>query len=195
MAEEVGYTHPKRIVRQTRVERWRAKLPENSWRRRQFDRAALPVDEPTEFRGDGKTLARQLMPIDGTPAEKEARADEILREAQGIFQQAEDRAAGATSRATALADGVGIASAVLFAGAGFIIGQNALHGLGWVIAFALLLLGATVSLVMSGFRAVAASSTIHVWYRPTPEDIIHRSQRPRLLARLERAADNLVCYS
>lgn len=194
MAEEAPYAHPKRVVLQTRVERWRAKLQKDSRLRRLYDRAALPVDEPTEFRVDAHTLASQLMPKDGDPAARAARAADILQEAQGIFQQAEDRAAGATDRATTLQEAVGIAATLLIAGAGLIVGQSALQGLGWVIAFALLLLGATVTLVMSGLQALAAASTIHVWYRPTAGDIVKRSQLPEAVARTRLAAETLIDY-
>lgn len=194
MTDARHYEHPKRIVRETRVERLRAKLPENSSWRRWFDRAALPIDEPTEFRVDAKTLSEQLTPTEADPSEKAARSQEILDEAQSIFQQAEDRAAGATSRATTLQEAVGIASTLLITGAGLIVGQSALHGIGWVVAFALLLLGATVSLVMSGLRALGAASTVHVWYRPTAGDIVKRSQLPASTARLELAGEILIDY-
>jgi hypothetical protein len=162
--------------------------------RRQYDRVALRVDEPSEFRVDAKTLAAELIPKDGTPAERATRADEILREAQGIFQQAEERAAGATTRATTLQEAIGIAGTLLITGAGLIVGQSALQGIGWVIAFAVLLFGATLALVMSGLRALAAASTIHVWYRPTARDIIKRSQLPEAVARTELAAETLIYY-
>lgn len=189
------YKHPKRRVNPAnRVERLRAKLTEDSGPRRLFDVAALPVDEPTEFRLGLETLAEQLRPKDGDEAEKAARAEEILQEAQSIFQRAEDRAASATARATTLQEAVGIASTLLIAGAGLIVGQSALQGIGWVIGFAVLLAGATVALVMSGLRALGAASTIHVWYSPTASDIIERSQLAPLDARLNLAADTLISY-
>jgi hypothetical protein len=143
---------------------------------------------------DRKALAQQLMPKDGNLADKTARAEEILREAQSIYQDAEDRAAGATTRATTLQEAVGIAATLLITGAGLIVGQSALHGLGWVIAFAALLLGSTLALVMSGLRALGAASTIHVWYRPTAGDIVERSKVSQMQARLDLAADTLVSY-
>jgi hypothetical protein len=123
------YEHPKRKVASVnRVEQWRAKLPVRSKRRKLFDLAALPVDEPKEFRVDRKILARELMPRHGSTAEKTARAEEILREAESVYQQVEDRAAGATARATTLQEAVGIAATLLITGAGLIVGQSALHG-------------------------------------------------------------------
>jgi hypothetical protein len=194
-AEHAAYTHPKRIVNPAnRVEQWRTKQPSGSFRRWLFDVAALPVDEPGEFTLDRERLAEQLVPKDGSVAEKTARAEEILKEAQKIYEDAEDRAAGATTRATTLQEAVGIAATLLIAGAGLIVGQTALNGFGWVIAFAVLLFGATVSLVMSGLRALGSASTIHVWYRPTAVDIVKRAQLPELDARLDLAADTLICY-
>jgi hypothetical protein len=99
-----------------------------------------------------------------------------------------------TARATTLQEAVGIAATLLIAGAGLIIGQSALRGAGWVVAFALLLFGATLSLVMSGLRALGAASTIHQWYEPTASDIIGRSQESELEARVELAASILWCY-
>lgn len=194
MADEAEYEHPKRKVRETWVERRRSKLSVDSKARQLFDRAALPVDEPTEFRIDAEALAQQLMPEQGDADETTARAKEILQEAQSIFQQAEDRAAGATTRATTLQGAVGIAATLLITGAGLIVGQSALQGLGWVIAFAVLLLGATVALAMSGVRALGAASAIHIWYRPTAGDIVRRSQLPPAIGRLELAAETLVDY-
>jgi hypothetical protein len=47
---------------------------------------------------------------------------------------------------------------------------------------------------MSGLRALAAASTIHVWYRPTAGDIVKRSQLPDAVARTRLAAETLIDY-
>jgi hypothetical protein len=87
-----------------------------------------------------------------------------LQEAQNIFQGAEDRAAGATARATTLQEAVGIAATLLITGAGLIVGQTALQGAGWVVLFAVLLFGATLALVMSGLRALGSNCQM-LWMR------------------------------
>jgi hypothetical protein len=134
------------------------------------------------------------MPTKGSDADKAARATEILQQAQSIYQEAEDRAAGVAARATTLQEAVGIAATLLITGAGLIVGQTALHRKGWVLLFAVLLFGATLSLVMSGLRALGATSTIHSWYRPTAGDITEHAQLPEAEARLALAADVLYSY-
>jgi hypothetical protein len=193
-APEAAYEHPKRKVPDNWVESLRSKLPEDSWWRDRFDTLACPVAEPSEFRVAEAELAKELMPTAGDQAEKAARAAEILQEARNIYQGAEDRAAGVTGRATTLQEAVGIAATLLIAGAGLIVGQTALQGGWWVVLFAVLLLGATLSLVMSGLRALGAASAIHQWYEPTAKDIISRSQKPEVGARVELAASLLWCY-
>ena len=47
---------------------------------------------------------------------------------------------------------------------------------------------------MSGLRALGAASTIHQWYEPTAKDIIGRSHKPEVEARVELAASLLWCY-
>jgi hypothetical protein len=188
------YKHPKRKPPANWVESLRKKLPEGSRRRKRFDALACPVAEPSQFRASETDLAAQLMPTMEDEAVRAARAEVILQEAQDIFQEAENRAAGATSRATTLQEAVGIAATLLLAGAGLIVGQTALHGFYWVLLFALFLLGATFSLVMSGLRALSAASTIHAWRRPAQEDIIERSQQPEAEARIALAASLLNSY-
>jgi hypothetical protein len=188
------YEHPKRPVPSNWVERLRKQLPKDSWLRARFDSVARPVDEPSEFTVSSKVLAKQLMPTKGSDADKATRAAEILQEAQSIYQEAEDRAAGVAARATTLQEAVGIAATLLITGAGLIVGQTALKGVCWVLLFAVLLFGATVSLVMSGLRALAAASTIHQWYRPSAGDITERAQLPEAEARLALAADLLYSY-
>jgi hypothetical protein len=193
-APAAEYEHPKRKVPDNWVESLRNKLPEDSWRRDRFDTLACPVAEPTEFRVAEPELVKQLMPTAGDKAEKADRAAEILQEARILYQGAEDRAAGVTGRATTLQEAVGIAATLLIAGAGLIVGQTALQGAWWVVLFAVLLFGATLSLVMSGLRALGAASTIHQWYEPSAKDIISRSQKPEVGARVELAASLLWCY-
>ena len=152
------------------------------------------MDEPKEFTVDPNVLAKQLMPTNGSDADKATRAAEILQQAQSIYQEAEDRAAGVAARATTLQEAVGIAATLLITGAGLIVGQTALKGSVWVLVFAVFLFGATLSLVMSGLRALGAASTIHQWYRPTAGDIIEHAQLPEAEARLALAADLLYSY-
>lgn len=177
------------------VEKRRAKLPEGSRRRRLYDRLALQVDEPTDFLQGKAELVAQLMPKSGDATAVAARAADLLSEAQASYAQAEERAASATTRATTLQGAVAIAASLLLAGAGLLLDHAKLHGSGWRIAFAVLLFAVTLSLVMSGLRALSATSTIHVWHRPTATDIVARAAHSETQGRVERAADMLLAYS
>jgi hypothetical protein len=84
---------------------------------------------------------------------------------------------------------------LLLAGTALVFDQAKLHGTGWRIGFALLLLAVTVSLVMTGLRALSASSTIHRWHRPTAQNIVMRAQLPVPEANIRLAAETLVDYS
>jgi hypothetical protein len=176
------------------VETLRTKLPAGSRRRSLYDKLALPVDEPTEFVTDEATLAAELMPKENDEDKKATRAAELLTEAQSIYARAEDRAAGATARATTLQGAVAIATSLLLAGAGLVLKQGTLQGIGWIALFAVLLVGATVALVMTGVRALSATSTIHRWHRPTATDIVRRSQMGPAEARVELAAETLIDF-
>ena len=177
------------------VEKWRAKQPAGSRRRTLFDRLALSVDEPTEFLQGEAALADDLRPDSGDTEIDARRAAELLDEAQEIYERAEDRAAGATTRATTLQGAVAIATSLLLAGAGLVLDRAKLQGTGWRIAFAVLLLAVTFSLVMTGLRALSATSTIHVWHRPTATGIVARAGRSETEARIALAAETLVDYS
>jgi len=134
------------------------------------------------------------MPQTGHRERDEQRAAEILAEARKIYDSAEERAAGATTRATTLQGAVAIAGSLLLAGAGLILDGTKVHGTGWRVAFAAALLAAIVALVMSGVRALSATSTIHRWHRPTATDIVRRSQLSLTQARVQLAAETLVDY-
>ena len=176
------------------VESLRKKLQKGSWWRKQFDTLACPVAEPSEFRVSEAELVKQLMPPGGDEAEGLLGLRRFSRRRETSTKEPGTGRTGSTARATTLQEAVGIAATLLIAGAGLIIGQAALRGAGWVVAFALLLFGATLSLVMSGLRALGAASTIHQWYEPTARDIIGRSQESELEARVELAASLLWCY-
>jgi hypothetical protein len=176
------------------VERWRAKQPEGSRRRRLYDNLALPIDPPTNFTGDERELARELTPHTCDEAADAACAAELLTEAQAIFERAERRSAGAQTRATTLQGAVAIAASLLLAGSGLVLNQTNFQGTVWRTVFAVLLVCVTVSLVMAGLRALSATSTIHVWHRPTARNIVERSQLSRTEARVQLAAETLVDY-
>lgn len=134
------------------------------------------------------------MPQTGHRERDEQGAAEILAEAREIYDRAEERAAGATTRATTLQGAVAIAGSLLLAGAELILDSTKVHETGWRVAFAATLLAAIVALVMSGVRALSATSTIHRWHRSTATDIVRRSQLSLTQARVQLAAETLADY-
>jgi hypothetical protein len=177
------------------VEHWRCKYAEGTRKRWLFDKLALPVDPPTEFREGEDALVQAMLPTTGDAAAKAEQAADLLAEAESTYARAEDRAAGATSRATTLQGAVAIATSLLLAGAGLVVDQAKLQGTGWRVALAVLLVAVTVALVMTGLRALSATSTIHRWHRPTPANLVERSQLAPVEARVRLAAETLVDYS
>jgi hypothetical protein len=65
------------------------------------------------------------------------------------------------------------------------------QGDGWRIALAIGLVAVTFCLVVSGARALATTSRIHVYHAPTQTDILRRSGLPLPEARIELAAETL----
>jgi hypothetical protein len=195
MSDANDTTKPLVPAPQNWVERWRARLPAGSKRRRLYDVVALPIQQPTEFMQGETTLVAELMPHTGDDDADAERALEILTEAQDVFARADERAEGAERRATTLQGAVAIATSLVVAAAALSINQTRLEGAGWRVSAALLAGGITVALVMTGIRALSATSTIHRWHRPTAGDMVRRSQVPVTQARIELAAETLVDYS
>lgn len=73
-------------------------------------------------------------------------------------------------------------------------GPSKVRGDGWRIAFAGVLLAVTFSLVMTGARALASTSRIHRFHRPTATDILDRTASDVAKARIEFAAELLKGY-
>ena len=177
------------------VERWRDKLAEGSWWRARYDTLFLPLDPPTVFTGPTEDLVRDLTPTKEDRTPDEERTKEVLEEAQAIFDSAEQRAEGAQSRATTLQGAVAIAASLLLAGGALLADPSKVRGDCWRVLFALALFGVAFSLVASGARALAATSTIHVFHRPTASRITARSALPAPKARIELAAKLLRAYA
>ena len=186
---------PRREEDRPWVERRRIKLREGTRRRRLYDGFFLPLDEPTSFTGPRDELVRDLMPKqdDGTPDEE--RTKEVLAEAQAIYASADERIEGAQSRATTLQGAVAIAASFLLAGGALLADPAKVRGDCWRVFFALALFGVVFALVMSGARALAATSTIHVFHRPTASEITLRTGVAAAEARIELAAETLRNYA
>lgn len=169
------------------VERLREKFPQESRRRRIYDRVFLPVADPVEFTEKHEELVARLRPSAGPSAEE--RSKEILAEAEATLASTEARGEGAERRATTLQGAVAIAASVLLAGAALLGDPTKIHGGGWRAGLAFILLAVTVCLVAAGARALGATARIHVYHRPTPSDVLRRAQLDPVEARIELAAE------
>jgi hypothetical protein len=149
------------------IERCRRRLAEGSLARRLYDRFFLPLDPPSEFTEPERELAERLMPrtLSGEPDLE--RCGEVLAEALAIYARPEERVDSAERRATTLQGAITIAASFLLAGAAFLADPGKVRGEGWRISLAAVLLTVIVCLLLAGFRALAATSRIHVFRRPT----------------------------
>jgi hypothetical protein len=177
------------------VERVRDRLDEGSWvRRRVYDKAFLPIAPPTRFTEPHDGLVRQLTPRTDDGALDEDRTKEILDEAQATFASADARIEGAERRATTLQGAVAIAASLLVAGGALLADAAKVRGDCWRAALAVSLVLTVVTLILSGVRALGATTHIHVVHRPTPTTILARTATPAGEARIDLAAETLKDY-
>jgi hypothetical protein len=176
------------------VERWRKRVPEGTRGRQLYDTVFLPLDPPTRFSEAHEQLVERLTPRTADGAVDEGRTKEVLEEAEDIYAATETRVEGAERRATTLQGAVAIASSLLVAGGALLADPDKIRGDGWRVAFALGLVGAVACLVISGARALGATSRIHTFHRPTPINILDRTGTPVAQARIELAAETLKDY-
>jgi hypothetical protein len=170
-------------------ERWRHRFGEGNWLRRRYDSVFLPIAEPTAFTEPHEELVRLLTPRKTAGKWDEERTKEILDEAQSIFEQADERGQAAERRATTLQGAVAIAASLILAGGALLADPAKVQGDGWRIALAVGLVAVTFCLVVSGARALATTSRIHVYHAPTQTDVLRRSGLPLPEARIELAAE------
>lgn len=177
------------------VERGRRKLPVGSYWRRLYDNFFLPLDPPTEFTEPEDKLAEKLIPRTSVGKTDDARTAELLEEAWGVYGRAEERTDSAERRATTLQGAITIAATLLLSGAAFLADPAKVHGQGWRDALGIVFLAVVVSLLMAGLRALAVTSRIHVFHRPTATEITTRAAMPPAQARASAAAEVLRSYA
>lgn len=177
------------------VERGRRKLTEGSYGRRLYDNFFLPLDPPTEFTEPEDQLAAKLIPRSSSGVPEDARTAEVLEEAWGIYGRAEERIDSAERRATTLQGAITIAATLLLSGAAFLADPAKVHGQGWRDALGIVFLAVVVCLLMAGLRALAVTSRIHVFHRPTATEITTRAAMASAEARGSAAAEVLRSYA
>jgi hypothetical protein len=157
--------------------------------RRLLSRWELEVEAPTVFTGTYTEIAKELA------TDEVERARETLAEAQKLFQSVDLRAEGAERRATTLQGAVSVAATVAIAGATLLADPTKIHGGEWRVALALLFLGVVYCLVATAYRAAQASSQVHTWHFPGPQDVFGRLHQEHAAAVIALAADLFYCYA
>lgn len=149
------------------------------------DRLILPLGEPRYFREDEDELARRLKTSDTTLAAQ------LLAEAESLARRPHEDAESIDRRATTLQGAVALATTVALAGGALLVDPTKLRSEGWRITFAAVLAGVVVAFVVSGVRAVGASSRTLPWSYPAFEDIFGRAELDVAAAQAARTASLL----
>lgn len=111
-------------------------------------------------------------PAAGELADKlaDAPSEMLLSEAEALFAEPQARIESVERRATTLQGGVAIAATVALTGGGLVLDPTKLQGLGWRIAFASGLALLVLALVLTGARALSASSRSFAFRAPADSD-------------------------
>lgn len=132
----------------------------------------VPWDPPESFPQPVEVLWQQLR------TSNDVLADELLSDAQRLFDEAGASAESAERRATTLQGTVAIAATVALTGGALVFDPNKIHGAGWRTAFAVGLALLVMTLVMTAWRALGASSRLHTFRTVSDENILARAQLP-----------------
>lgn len=162
--------------------------------REQYDRVLPPVNPAVYFTEEKAALIAQLTPPEDDAVPGAERAKETLEEAQALYDGVNERINGAQVRATTLQGAVAVGASLVFAGGTLLADPTKIQGTGWRLWLALALVSTVLALVMTGVRALAATSRIHVFQHPNPSDILLRARGPASKARIELAAELLQNY-
>ncbi len=161
---------------------------------------------PVLFRG----LADRLHPRPWNPPERFPQSEEVLRErlatysdrladelladAERLFDEAETRVTGVESRATTLQGTVAIAATVALAGGALVLDPSKIHGGNWRLAFAIGLALLVLMLVATAYNATQASGRVFGFTTPSDDDIFVRAKQRPAAAKTRRAAYLLKGY-
>jgi hypothetical protein len=143
----------------------------------------VPSIEPANFKESSEEIAKRLTTDDPEVAAM------LLEGARARYDLVSDRAESAERRATTLQGAVAIAGSVTVAGGALLLDSSKVHGAGWKLAFGLALVALAFSLIMTGYRAVTATSRLYGWSAPDPEDAFVHVGLTGTEIRLRLAAD------
>jgi hypothetical protein len=149
----------------------------------------VPWNPPERFPQSLGVLQERLATLN------ENLADELLADAERLFDEAEARVASVELRATTLQGTVAIAATVALTGGTLVLNPTQIHGNGWRAAFALGLAGLVLLLVLTAYNATQASGRVFSFTTPSDDDIFARAkERHAARAKTRRAAYLLKGY-
>lgn len=149
----------------------------------------VPWDPPERFPQSLELLRERLR------TDNEDLADELLTDAERLFDEAEARVASVELRATTLQGTVAIAATVALTGGALVIDPSRIHGSTWRAAFALGLALLVLLLVLTAYNATQASGRVFSFTTPSDDDIFVRAREQQAAhAKTRRAAYLLKGY-
>ncbi len=149
----------------------------------------VPWDPPANFPQPVALLQTRLA------TSNEALADELLSDAERLFDEATASVDSIERRATTLQGGVAIAATVALTGGGLVLDPTKIHGDGWRTALALSLAALVLMLAMTALRALGATSRLGTFRTVSDEDIFARARMSNVAdAKTSRAGYLLHAY-
>jgi len=148
----------------------------------------VPMDPPERFPQTIEWLRERLQTDDAVLA------DELVADAQRLFDEGLTGISSVESRAATLQGTVAIAATVALAAAGLVVAPGDIHGSGWRLAFVVGLTVLVVFLVLTAFRATSASARVFEFATTSDDDILERAQMSVAAAKSRRAAHLLYSY-
>jgi hypothetical protein len=176
---------PRRWLRNTGSWVKRTLAPAGATKRRWWwERLFVPVPGPVHYLASEDEIVAELTPAAG-------RSEEVLAEAQTLFDEPFERSDGIERRATTLQGAVAIAASFALAGGALLLDTGKVPSHGWRVALVIPYAITIVSLLACGLRALRATSRVLVWHYPHPEGVLRRAALPDAEARIGRAAELL----
>ncbi len=160
--------------RRTRLKHW--------WLDHVWHRLVLPLGEPEFFTEDEDDIAKRLHTKDP------AAADALLSDAKELYERIAKTTASIEARAMTLQGAVAIALTLALAAGGLLLDRTRIASDGWRIALAVALTLTAAAFIISGLRALGASSKTHPWASPAYELIFDHAKMSLAGAQRARTA-------
>jgi hypothetical protein len=150
-----------------------------------FDWIVVPAEVPEEF-NESLAVLRDSLQVAHPDT-----SDNVLAEAQAVFDEASERIDSAERRATALQGAVPIAASLVVAGSSFLLDHDKIDADAWQALLIGTLAIAVACLIACAWRALAVTGRMFEFEQPGTERITVRAKLVRHEALTFRAAELL----